>query len=355
MIDREIIINKIKLLNRISISPMCQYSADRHGNPSSWHYQHLGNLSQLGAGLLMLESTSISNEGRITLNDLVLSNKKNYLSFCNLVKFLKKKSDIKIGIQISHAGRKGSSYIPWKKANSPLKKNNWKTYSASAIAKDKHWPVPSELNDKKIKKIINDFYNSASLANKANFDCLEIHMAHGYLLHQFFSPISNKRNDQYGGSLKKRCKLLIQIAKKIRKIWPTKKILGARITGCDFVKFGSTVEDAIYLTKNLQKIGFDYVCVSGGGILTRTKIKFKKGYNVKNAYKIKKFTKKILIQTVGMMQDLKFSDTLIQRKKIDLVSIAREFINNPYFLFRYKNFKSKIPNLPPQYARCIRY
>jgi 2,4-dienoyl-CoA reductase-like NADH-dependent reductase (Old Yellow Enzyme family) len=157
MIDKTIFINKLKLSNRISVSPMCQYSADMHGNPSVWHFEHLNNLSRLGAGLLMVESTAVSKEARITLSDLVLSNEKNYLSFKKLVKFIKKKKKIKVGIQISHAGRKGSSFVPWKKSNSPLLKNSWQTYSSSAIPKDKHWPKPKELNHKQIKKIKLDY------------------------------------------------------------------------------------------------------------------------------------------------------------------------------------------------------
>ena len=300
---KKIKLGKITLFNRICISPMCQYSGN-NGNPSSWHYNHLGNLMKAGAGLLMIESTAVSKEGMISKKDLSLRNHKNFLEFKKLIKFLKRISKTKIGIQISHSGRKGSALVPWIKSNFPIKdkKQKWKTIAPSAIKRDKHWPVPQEASQKKIKKIINDFIKTSQKANKIGFDCLEIHMSHGYLLHQFFSPISNKRNDEYGGNLKNRCRLLIMIAKEIRKSWPKNKILGARVNGSDWLKNGSKVSDCIYLTKKLREIGFDYVCVTSGGIIPKTNLKYKPGYQVFLAQKIKKETK-IITRTAGLIKD----------------------------------------------------
>ena len=186
-------INNITLPNRISVASMCQYSADK-GNPSKWHYSHLQRLAISGAGMLMLESTAVSLNGRITLRDLVLANRKNEISFKKIIKYLRTINKIPLGIQISHAGRKGSAQIPWIKSNYPLKKNQkrWKTYAPSAIRRDSHWPKPKSLSILQIKKIVNDFKNCSKRANRIGFDCLEIHMAHGYLLHEFYSPISNK-------------------------------------------------------------------------------------------------------------------------------------------------------------------
>ena len=162
-------------------------------------------------------------------------------------------------------------------SNYPLStKNGWKTIAPSKIKRDKHWPNPREATLKDLNKIKLDFIKSANYAKKIGFDCLEIHMAHGYLLHQFFSPVSNRRKDDYGKNLKDRCKLLLEIAKEIRKIWPKEKILGARVTGSDWLKKGTTISDCIFLCKNLKKIGFNYICVSSGGIVPKTKIKFKK-------------------------------------------------------------------------------
>ena len=253
MLLNPIKINKVKLLNRLVVAPMCQYSGI-DGNPSKWHYGHLRQLVISGAGMLMIESTAVSNQGRISLKDLTLRNKKNEDSFKKIIKSLKKISKTAIGIQISHSGRKGSSKLPWVKSNTALKKNkSWITVAPSPISRDKKWPTPKMLQVKKINKIIDDFKSSAIRAKRAGFDCLEIHMAHGYLLHQFFSPISNKRTDSYGVNLNGRCKLLLKVLIEVRKVWPRNRILGARITGIDWLKGGVTLKDSIYLTKKLNQ------------------------------------------------------------------------------------------------------
>jgi 2,4-dienoyl-CoA reductase-like NADH-dependent reductase (Old Yellow Enzyme family) len=339
------------LKNRYVVSPMCQYSA-KNGNPTDWHYSHLSKLAITGASTLMLESTAVNNEGKISKNDLTLKNKINEKNLKRLIIFLRKFSDIKIGIQLSHSGRKGSSYVPWVRSNFPLNKGKWETYAPSAIKRDKHWPIPTELNLSQINKIKNDFLNAAKRANRIGFDCLEIHMAHGYLLHQFFSKISNKRSDRYGGNLEKRVKLLIEISEAIRKVWPKKKILGARITGSDRLKKGNDVEDAIYLTNKLKKIGFNYVCVSSGGIIPKTNLKIKNGFNVDLAEKIKKKSK-IIVRTSGKINNIDFANKLIKNKCVDLICIGKKFISEPNFLLKQMDKRLKKKLIPNQYKRCI--
>ena len=346
-------IKGITLPNRITVGSMCQYSAIK-GNPSLWHYGHLQKLAQTGAGMLMLESTAVSMEGRISLKDLTLINRKNVISFKKLLNHIKSFSKIPVGIQISHSGRKGSARIPWEKSNTPLKKQNggWTTYAPSPIRRDKKWPVPKELSIKKIKKIIKQFKNSATLANKAGFDCLEVHMAHGYLLHEFFSPISNKRKDIYGSNLENRCRFLCEIFKEVRKVWPKKKILSARVNGQDWLPNGSTVNDCIYLVKKLKKIGIDYVCVTSGGILPKTNLKFGPGYQVHLAKKVKSGTR-VRTRTTGMITNLKQANNILKNKNADLINIARKFINSPTWLISEvikHNKKIKIPN---PYTRCF--
>jgi 2,4-dienoyl-CoA reductase-like NADH-dependent reductase (Old Yellow Enzyme family) len=344
-------INKITLPNRIVVAPMCQYSAI-NGCPSQWHYGHFHQLVNSGAGSLIFESTSVNMSGRITLKDLVLSNQKQEIEFTKIVNYIKKICEIKIGIQISHAGRKGSSELPWIKSNYPIKnKFAWKTVSASSIKRDNHWPTPNKLAIEDIYKIINDFKNSTLRAKKIGFDCLEIHMAHGYLLHQFFSPISNKREDEFGGSFENRCKLLLEIAKNIRSVWPKEKILGARITGSDHLLNGIKIEDTIKLVKKLKDIGIDYVCVSSGGIIPITKLSFKPGYQVYLAEQIKKKTG-IITRTAGMITTLKQAEYIVKNKKADLIAIGREFIKNPTWLIKeMKKLKKDI--IPNQYKRCF--
>ena len=239
MIFKKLKINKINLKNRIVVSPMCQYSA-KNGCPTIWHYNHLSKLANSGAGMLMLESTAVNNAGKITHFDLCLNNDFQEKKFKNLKKYINRTSDIPIGIQISHSGRKGSSWVPWIKSNMPLNKkdDSWETYSASSIRRDKHWPKPKELQTKNLNNIFNDFMNTTKRAKRIGFECLELHMAHGYLLHQFLSPISNKRKDEYGIKKEISLNFYLKIAKGIRKIWPKDNILGARITATDHLKDG---------------------------------------------------------------------------------------------------------------------
>jgi 2,4-dienoyl-CoA reductase-like NADH-dependent reductase (Old Yellow Enzyme family) len=352
MIFKNLKINNIILKNRIIISPMCQYSS-KNGSPSKWHYQHLENLSSTGSSMVLFESTAVEKSGKISEADMCLYNATQEKNLKKLVKFLKSKNDIKYGIQISHSGRKGSSYEPWIKHNSPLpKKRSWKTFSASAISRDKGWPKPTEMTKLQIKKMIQKFKNTAIRANRVNFDCLEIHMAHGYLLHQFFSPISNKRKDEYGGNFVNRSRLLLEIASEVRKVWPSHKILGARITGTDHIKNGISIDDATLLSKSLKKIGFDYVSISSGGILPFTKMKQYEAFRVNMAKKIKN-NSKMMTTTSGMITKHKISENIINNKKIDFITIARIIVKNPRWIFQFAKRNKVKGYVPNQYKRII--
>lgn len=353
MIFKKIKIKGVTLKNRVVVSPMCQYSGIK-GCPTNWHYKHLGKLVLSGAGMLMMESTAVSKEGKITHADLCLSNSQQKKSFSKLLIYLKSLNRIPIGLQISHSGRKGSSFVPWIKSNKALNKKNksWTTYAPSAIKRDKLWPVPKELNNEKIKKIIRDYKNTARLARQLDFDALEIHMAHGYLLHQFFSPIANKRQDKWGGNLINRSRLLLEISKEVRKIWPKNRILGARITGKDYVKGGIEIKDAVYLTKCLKKIGFDYICVSSGGILPKTKLKFFKGFRTMLSKEIKRKTS-IITRTSGLITDINQANRLLKNKNVDLIAMARTFINDPMWMYKAAKITKKNNFIPNQYLRCI--
>ena len=352
MIFKNLKINNIILKNRIVISPMCQYSS-KNGSPSKWHYQHLENLSSTGSSMILLESTAVEKPGKISEADMCLYNATHEKNLKKLIKFLKSKNDIKYGIQISHSGRKGSSYVPWIKHNSPLpKQKSWKTFSASAISRDKGWPKPTEMTKLQIKKMVQKFKNTAIRANRVNFDCLEIHMAHGYLLHQFFSPISNKRKDEYGGNFINRSRFLLEIAREVRKVWPSHKILGARITGTDHIKNGISIDDATLLSKSLKKIGFDYVSISSGGILPFTKMKQYEAFRVNMAEKIKN-NSKMMTTTSGMITKHKISENIINNKKIDFITIARIIVKNPRWIFQFAK-RNKVKNyIPNQYKRII--
>ena len=351
-IKKKLNIKNKKLNNPYILAPMCQYMA-KNGKPTEWHYQHLGRAIISGFSKIMIESTAVSGDGRITTKDLCLYNKSHMKSLSKLVKYLKKLNDIPVGIQLSHAGRKGSSEIPWIKHNKPLKKNKWKTISPSEIKKDTGWPTPKEIGKTKLKTLKKNFLDSTKMAIKAGFDCIEIHMAHGYLLHQFFSPISNKRSDLYGGVLENRSRFLLEISKKIYQICKDKKIiLGARITGKDWVKGGIDVKDSIYLTNQLQKIGFDYVCVSSGGIKTLTNLNVNSKFNVNIAKKIK-LKSSILVRVAGNVKNISEAKKIINKNKADLVAFARPFLKNPNFLFNEKKNNDMDIDVPKPYLRVF--
>jgi len=353
MIFNKFKLNKVTFLNRIFISSMCQYSANS-GFPTIWHYNHLGSLMSSGAGCIMLESTAVSKEGRITNKDLGIYKRKQIKELKKLIIFLKKlNNNLPVGIQISHSGRKGSANLPWINKGKSLKKNQnkWTTISSSPIKRSTGWPVPKEMKIKDIKKLINDFKKAAIAAKHINFDILEIHMAHGYLLHQFMSPISNKRQDKYGGNLVNRTRLLIEISETIRKVWPKDKVLGARITGLDHLSRGINIKDSIYLVKKLEKVGFDYICVSSGGILPKTNMNLKMGFRMKISKKIKNTTK-LKVCTTGMLNNLKLIQNGLKNKNFDFVSVGRPFLKNPKWVFEVMSKEKKYNNLlPKQYLR----
>ena len=350
MIFDKIKIGGITLKNKIVVSAMCQYSA-KNGCPTEWHYSHLGSLAASGAGMLTIESTAVNMSGRITHADLCLKTKKQFKEMKKLFLFLKKISNIPICLQIAHAGRKGSSYIPWVKKNTPLKKSSssWKTFSASKIKKDRGWPFPEALSQTQIRNILSDYCHTIRLAKKIGFECIEIHMAHGYLLHQFLSPISNKRKDVFGGNFENRIRFPRLILEKAKKIWPKNRIIGARITASDHLPGGINIKEAIKFVKKIEDVGFNYVCVSSGGILTRTNLNpNKKAFRLKMAGEIKKQTK-LHVRASGNLNYPKLLKKIIG-KKIDFVALGRPFLNNPRWIFN--NFKTK--SIPNQVSRGFR-
>lgn len=352
MIFSKLKINKITLPNRVVVSPMCQYSA-KDGCPSEWHYRHLSNLIESGAGLLTVESTAVCKEGKISHNDLCLYNLNHLRAHKRLVKKLKTIRNIPIIIQISHSGRKGSAKIPWLKRSKPLlnKNEKWQTYAPSPISLDKKWPAPKVMKKNKIKKVVKKFINSAKLAFEAGYDGIELHIAHGYLLHQFFSPISNKRKDEYGLNAVEKYKIHNEILRSIKKITPNSKIIGARITGSDHLKKGSTITECIDFVNQLKKNGLNYVCISSGGIIPKTHMKITKGFRIKMASTIKKKCK-IITRTSGMIDSVHLINTALKKYKLDFVAVGRKFINDRFFLLKNNKIIKK-KYISKQYTYCI--
>ena len=344
-----IALRSLDVSNRIVISPMCQYSA-KNGNVTEWHIAHYLQMALSGAGMIVIESTAISEDGRITVGDLGLYSDENEYNLNKLISVCKKYSSAKIVLQLSHAGRKGSVTFPWEGSLSLPKDIGWETYAPSPIPRTPDSNVPLELSLQQIDRIKDDFILSAIRANRCGVDIVEIHIAHGYLLHQFFSPISNKRTDSYGGCLDNRMRLILEIAEGIRKIWPVDKPLGARVTAQDWMDDGSTIDECVYLVEALKNIGIDYVCVSSGGILPITKLKSGPEFQVPFASEVKKRTG-VITRAVGEINDHFAAQRVIESGDADLIAIGRGYLNDPRWVWRAANYYDEKIEVPHQYER----
>ena len=340
-------IGGITLPNRIAVSPMCQYSAD-DGSLTDWHMIHLGHLAYSGAGLMILEATHVTREGRITHGCSGLYSEHNEAAMKRVIDQCRRLSKNPIGVQIGHAGRKASSQVPWegrlwlKPEQSP-----WQTVAPSAIAYGEGWHVPKELSTTEIRGLVDAFVSSAERAKRIGFDLVELHSAHGYLLHQFLSPLSNQRSDSYG---KDRMKFPLEVARAVREVWPKERALGARINANDGIPGGHGPEDAVAYARELERIGLDYVCVSSGGLAGHANLNVGPGYQVPLAEKVKNATK-IKVQAVGMIADPEQAEAILASGKADLVAMARAFLDNPRWVWHAaERFGVKL-DYPPQYAR----
>ena len=313
--------------NRIAISPMCQYSAI-DGRPTEWHLQNAMTLAMSGAGVEMLEATAVEPRGRITHGCLGLWSDAHQAAVARIVAAMRTVAPkgTLFGIQLAHAGRKGSAKRPWE-GGKPLGQgeNPWPTVAPSKLAFDAGWPVPEELSPAQIRTLVDEFAAAARRAMAAGFDIVELHMAHGYLLHQFLSPLSNRRGDRYGTQ---RLQFPTEVARAVREAVPASRAIGARITGADWVEGGWDVADAGALARDLEALGFGYVCVSSGGLVGTAKIPIGPGYQVPLARAVKKACG-LKVRTVGMIADAAQAEELIAGNHADMVAIARAAIDDP--------------------------
>lgn len=343
-------IRSIELKNRIVVSPMCQYSSE-DGFANDWHLVHLGSRAVGGAGLIIAEATAVSPEGRITPNDLGIWKDEHIDFLKRITSFIEKNNSVP-GIQLAHAGRKASHHVPWK-GSAVLKDDEgaWQTLAPSAIGYKQTDPVPKEVSVEEIKKLITDFTNAAKRALQAGFKVIEIHAAHGYLVNEFLSPLSNTRNDEYGGSFEKRIKVLVEIVEEIRKVWPEMYPLLVRISATDWVEGGWTDDDSVRLTEILKNKGVDAIDCSSGGNISSQKITVSPLYQVPFAEKIKKETG-IVTGTVGLITTPEQAEEILTKQQADLILLARQFLRDPYFpLHAAKQLNVDVP-WPDQYDRA---
>jgi 2,4-dienoyl-CoA reductase-like NADH-dependent reductase (Old Yellow Enzyme family) len=343
-------IRSIELKNRIVVSPMCQYSSV-DGFANDWHLVHLGTRAVGGAGLVFTEAAAVSPEGRITLDDLGIW-KDEHIDFLKKITGFIKQNGAVPGIQLAHAGRKASHVSPWKGRNA-LKENEgaWKTLAPSAIAFKEGEPVPKEMAKEEINQFKKDFRSATRRAVEAGFEVFEIHAAHGYLLNEFLSPLSNFRNDEYGGSFENRIRLLLEIVKEMRKEMKSGMPLFVRISVTDWVNGGWNENDSVVLAKILKENEVDVIDCSTGGNSHEQKIPVAPLYQVPFSEKLKKETG-ILTAAVGIITTAAEAEQILEDKKADLIIMARQFLRDPYFPLHAAKELGVDLKWPDQYDRA---
>ena len=343
--------------NRIVLSPMCQYKA-KDGVISDWHFQHYSRFAFSGLGAAFVEATGVSPEGRIGHGCTGIWSDSHVEGLSKIAKIFNEYNCLS-GIQLAHAGRKASYLRPWDGA-SPITENDkaepaWQTIGPSAIPINNSSPVPKEMTVEDINKVREDFKKAAQRADKAGFDIIEIHGAHGYLLHSFFSPLSNQRNDQYGGNFENRIRFAMEIIADIKSVWPDNKPLFYRLSSIDAPGQGANLEDNIMLAKSLKSVGVDVIDCSSGGITgspVLTKSKIIPGFQVPYSEKIKKDAE-ISSMAVGAIISADQANEIISNKRADLVAMGRELLADTQWVYKaatYFNLENAKDYLPDSYS-----
>ncbi len=344
-------IGGIKIKNRIMMAPMCMYSAV-DGVVGAFHTAHLGARAVGGVGLIIVEATGVSPEGRISPYDAGIWNEKQIEAFKPVVEFCKSCGSA-MGIQLAHAGRKASTNAPWLGDN-PLKpdEGGWQVLGPSPIAFNEGYPIPKEMDENDIKKVIKDFANGAKNADKAGFDLIEIHAAHGYLLNEFLSPLSNKRKDKYGGSLENRARLLLDVIDAIKSEgWPKNKPIFVRISAVDWVEGGFDIDSAVVLAGMLKEAGVSLIDCSSGGIAPNAKMNIYYGYQLGFAKEIREKAG-IAVSGVGLITKPEFADFILSSGTADMVEMGRELLRNPYWPLMAAHKLGVDIEWPKQYLRA---
>jgi len=332
---------------------MCQYSS-QDGFANDWHLVHLGSRAVGGAALVFTEAAAVSPEGRITHHDLGIY-KDEHIEFLKRITDFIKNQNAVAGIQLAHAGRKASHHRPWE-GSAALNENEdpWITEAPSAIAYKGGDPIPYELKIEEIKKIIEDFKQAAVRSAEAGFEIIELHGAHGYLLHEFLSPLSNQRKDEYGGSFENRIRFILEITEAVRQVWTEEKPLFIRISATDWVDGGWTVEESVALSGILKTKGVDLVDCSSGGNSPGQKIPVGPMYQTPFAERIKKESG-IMTGAVGLITTAQQAEDIIANGQADLILLARQVLREPYFPFHAAHDLGVDIPWPPQYDRAKKY
>ncbi len=346
-----ITLGRLSLPNRIVASPMCQYSA-LEGTPGAWHQMHIGNLAVSGVGLVLLEAAGVSPEGRITPHCLGLYSDENEAALKSIIAGVRTYSSTLIGIQIAHAGRKASSAAPWHGGQLlPAAEGGWKPVAPSAIAHKDGEAAPHALTLDEIAKVRGDFVQAAQRAVRAGIQAIELHAAHGYLLHQFLSPLANQRTDQYGGSLKNRMRLVLEVFDDVRASLPANVPLGIRVSATDWAEGGWDLAGTLELAAHLRERACDWIDVSSGGLSQHQKIELRPGYQLPLAQAVRE-SSGLPVIGVGLITEPAQAEAAIAEGQADLVALARALLWDPRWPWRAAVALGGELQAPEQYWRC---
>ncbi|QUS41691.1 NADH:flavin oxidoreductase/NADH oxidase [Tardiphaga alba] len=340
----------LTLANRVVIAPMCQYSAEQ-GCATDWHMIHLGNMALSGAGMLIIEATAVEAIGRITPGDLGLYDDATEAALKPVLAAVRKHSKMAVAMQIAHAGRKASSHAPWDGGQQvPLDKGGWIAEAPSAIPTKPGELPPKAIDAAGLVRIREAFVATAKRAERLGIDAIEIHAAHGYLLHEFLSPIANQRTDDYGGSLENRMRFPLEVFDAVRAAFPAHKPVGVRVSASDWIEGGWDVEQTIAFTQELKKRGVDWMDVSSGGVSPQQKITLGPGYQVPFADAVKAATG-LPTMAVGLITEAKQAEDILASGKADFIAIARGILYDPRWPWHAAAELGGQVNAPPQYWR----
>jgi len=329
---------------------MCQYSAT-DGSATDWHMIHLGQLALSGAGLLIIEATGVEPEGRISPGDLGLWSDSNELALARVLKAIRTYSSIPIATQLAHAGRKASTRVPWEGGSFlPVAEGGWPVVAPSPVPFNREDPAPIALDEAGMRRIRDTFAMAARRADRLGLEAIELHAAHGYLLHQFLSPLSNHRKDNYGGSLENRMRFPLEVFESVRAAFPSHKPVGVRISGSDWVEGGWDVEQSVALTQELQRRGSAYIHVSSAGLSPEQKIPVGPSYQVPLAERIKAATGLTTI-TVGLITEPEQAEEIVASGKADMIAVARAMLYDPRWPWHAAAKLGAQVDAPPQYWR----